>query len=62
MSITEWVANVYLERGITRVFLYPGGTIAPLVNARVVSTEIKKVMKKSTQSSSGRQFGQVGLD
>ncbi len=33
VDISDWVAECFLENGIDRVFVYPGGTIAPLVNA-----------------------------
>lgn len=33
MNVAEWVVSKCREIGISRVFLYPGGTIAPLVNA-----------------------------
>ena len=33
MKISEWIAGYFAYCGITKVFLYPGGTIAPLVNA-----------------------------
>jgi len=32
-NIADWVAVYLRNKGIDRVFLYPGGTIAPLVNA-----------------------------
>jgi acetolactate synthase-1/2/3 large subunit len=32
-TVAEWVARTCQEIGVSRVFLYPGGTIAPLVNA-----------------------------
>jgi len=34
-NIANWVANIFLLNGIDKVFVYPGGTIAPLVNACV---------------------------
>ena len=33
IDISDWVADRFIENGIDRVFVYPGGTIAPLVNA-----------------------------
>ena len=33
MSIADWVAEVFRKNAIERIFLYPGGTIAPLINA-----------------------------
>ena len=33
VNIADWVAEQLSENGIERVFIYPGGTIAPLVNA-----------------------------
>lgn len=33
LSIATWTAAQFRAQGITRVFMYPGGTIAPLVNA-----------------------------
>ena len=33
MYVADWVAGVFKKNGIERVFLYPGGTIAPLINA-----------------------------
>jgi acetolactate synthase-1/2/3 large subunit len=33
IDISDWVADRFVENGIDRVFVYPGGTIAPLVNA-----------------------------
>ena len=32
-NIADWVANQFLLQGIDRIFVYPGGTIAPLINA-----------------------------
>ncbi|MBT7899817.1 MAG: thiamine pyrophosphate-binding protein, partial [Candidatus Marinimicrobia bacterium] len=32
-NIADWVAVYLRNKGIDRVFVYPGGTIAPLVNA-----------------------------
>lgn len=36
-NITDWVAEFFLKQNIDRVFLYPGGTIAPLVNACIAA-------------------------
>ncbi len=33
INVSDWVAEILAEQGVERVFLYPGGTIAPLVNA-----------------------------
>lgn len=33
MLVADWVAEVFLKNRIDRIFLYPGGTIAPLINA-----------------------------
>jgi acetolactate synthase-1/2/3 large subunit len=33
MLVADWVANVFHKNAIERVFLYPGGTIVPLINA-----------------------------
>ncbi|TRZ67193.1 MAG: thiamine pyrophosphate-binding protein [Comamonadaceae bacterium] len=33
MFIADWVADVFHKNAIERIFLYPGGTIAPLINA-----------------------------
>ena len=33
MNSADWVARYFANHGINKVFLYPGGTIAPLVNA-----------------------------
>ena len=33
IDIADWVADRFVENGIDRIFVYPGGTIAPLVNA-----------------------------
>ncbi|MBI51969.1 MAG: acetolactate synthase [Chloroflexi bacterium] len=32
-NIADWVAYKFVMEGIDRVFVYPGGTIAPLINA-----------------------------
>lgn len=32
-TVADWTASCLKKRGISRVFMYPGGTIAPLVNA-----------------------------
>ena len=32
-NIADWVAYKFVLEGIDRVFVYPGGTIAPLINA-----------------------------
>lgn len=45
MLIAEWVARTCREIGVSRAFLYPGGTIAPLVNACIkygIETEVFK--------------------
>lgn len=45
MLTAEWVARTCREIGVSRVFLYPGGTIAPLVNACIkygIETEVFK--------------------
>lgn len=45
MLTAEWVAITCREIGVSRVFLYPGGTIAPLVNACIkygIETEVFK--------------------
>lgn len=33
MLISDWVAEFFREKAIDRIFLYPGGTIVPLINA-----------------------------
>ena len=33
MYLADWVADVFRKNAIEKVFLYPGGTIAPLINA-----------------------------
>ena len=33
VNVADWVAKQFFEHGVERVFIYPGGTIAPLVNA-----------------------------
>ena len=33
MFVADWVADVFRKNAIDRVFLFPGGTIAPLINA-----------------------------
>jgi acetolactate synthase-1/2/3 large subunit len=33
MFVADWVAEIFSQNSIKRVFMYPGGTIAPLVNA-----------------------------
>lgn len=33
VNVADWVAKQLFEHGVERVFIYPGGTIAPLVNA-----------------------------
>ena len=45
MLVAEWVARACRAIGVSRVFLYPGGTIAPLVNACIkygIETEVFK--------------------
>ena len=45
MNIADWVSEFFLKQEIERVFLYPGGTIAPLVNAcleKGISAEVFK--------------------
>ena len=45
VSCADWVAKALVDRGIQRIFLYPGGTIAPLVNACLkegIATEVFK--------------------
>jgi len=44
-NIADWVAVYLRNKGIDRVFVYPGGTIAPLVNAFIdegISIEVFK--------------------
>jgi acetolactate synthase-1/2/3 large subunit len=33
LTVASWTAAQFRAQGITRIFMYPGGTIAPLVNA-----------------------------
>lgn len=33
MFVADWIAEVFKKKTIERVFLYPGGAIAPLINA-----------------------------
>lgn len=33
MLLADWVAEVFQKNAIEKIFLYPGGTIAPLINA-----------------------------
>lgn len=33
MLVSDWVAEVFRRNSIEKIFLYPGGTIAPLINA-----------------------------
>lgn len=33
MLIADWVADIFHKNSIKKIFLYPGGTIAPLINA-----------------------------
>jgi acetolactate synthase-1/2/3 large subunit len=33
MFVADWVADIFRKHAIERVFLYPGGTVAPLINA-----------------------------
>ncbi|WAR45406.1 thiamine pyrophosphate-binding protein [Methylomonas rapida] len=33
MFVADWVAEVFQNNAIDRIFLYPGGTIVPLINA-----------------------------
>lgn len=32
-NISDWVANNLISHGVHRIFIYPGGTITPLINA-----------------------------
>ena len=32
-NVADIVVEIFIKQGLDRVFLYPGGTIAPLVNA-----------------------------
>lgn len=44
-SVSDWVAEFFKQVGIDKVFLYPGGTIAPVVNACLrhgIQTEVFK--------------------
>ena len=40
VNVAEWVAKQLSEHGVERVFIYPGGTIAPLVNACIKNSII----------------------
>ena len=45
MNSSDWVARYFTRCGVKKIFLYPGGTIAPLVNACLgygISTEVFK--------------------
>jgi len=45
MNSSDWVAGYFAKCGVKKIFLYPGGTIAPLVNACLgygISTEVFK--------------------
>ena len=33
MIVADFVAKVFIANSIEKIFLYPGGTIAPLINA-----------------------------
>jgi len=50
MLLAEWTAEVLKNNAIDRVFLYPGGTIAPLVNA-CLKAGIKLKCFKSEQGA-----------
>ena len=54
IDIADWVADRFVDNGIDRIFVYPGGTIAPLVN-----TCIRKniVIEKFEDSMSNLKIG-----
>lgn len=56
MSGAEAVVSELRQFGVTRVFVYPGGTIAPLVNACVAQGVAIEVMK----SEQGAGFAAIG--
>ena len=50
MLVVDFVANVLINNSIKTVFMYPGGTIAPLVNA-CLAVGIKVECFKSEQGA-----------
>jgi acetolactate synthase-1/2/3 large subunit len=50
MLVADYVAGVFLQNSVERVFMYPGGTIAPLVNA-CLAAGIKVECFKSEQGA-----------
>jgi acetolactate synthase-1/2/3 large subunit len=50
MFVADWVAEVFRNNSVERVFLYPGGTIAPLINA-CIKQDIQIECFKSEQGA-----------
>ena len=44
-NMADWVAAYLKNKGINKVFVYPGGTIAPLVNAFIDKGILIEVFK-----------------
>ena len=47
IDIADWVADRFVENGIDRIFVYPGGTIAPLVNTCIRKNIVNKKFEDS---------------
>jgi acetolactate synthase-1/2/3 large subunit len=50
MFVADWVAEVFRNNSVERVFLYLGGTIAPLINA-CIKQDIQIECFKSEQGA-----------
>ena len=50
LQVADWVAEYFRVNGVDKVFLYPGGTIAPLINA-CIAQNIKIEIFKGEQGA-----------
>tara|TARA_B100000965_G_scaffold404493_1_gene435370 strand:+ start:3137 stop:4876 length:1740 start_codon:yes stop_codon:yes gene_type:complete len=57
VDISDWVADRFVENGIDRVFVYPGGTIAPLVNACIR----KKIIIENFKNEQGAGYAALAF-
>ena len=35
INVSDLVADIFLKKGIKKVFIYPGGTIMPIINSLI---------------------------
>ena len=50
INVSDLVADIFLKKGIKKVFIYPGGTIMPIINS-LIKKKIKIEVFKSEQGA-----------